>query len=113
MAILDRVRDAVAQALEARRFASRHKLVPDHEVKGRYYLSAARDRSIDADLSDPEVRAAVEEVVREYRLNPRVRKTNGKKNGAADAVLVDTSCLRFTPPSGPTPSSPSRKTRRG
>lgn len=116
MAILGRLwdsaRDAVSQAVEAQRFVSRHKLTKDPEIPGRYYLSAARDRFIDADLADPEVRAAAEETIREYRTTVRVRKNRGRKEEAAPAApAVDTSCLRFIPP-GQTPSTPSRTVKR-
>jgi hypothetical protein len=115
VALLDAAREWVSQALEAQRFISRHKLIKDPDVKGRYYLSAARDRFIDADLTDPEVRAGAEETIRDYRTNVKVRKNRGgKKDAAADTVLVDTSSLRFIPPEpARTPSTPSRKGRRG
>jgi hypothetical protein len=108
----DSARDAVSQAVEAQRFISRHKLVKDPEIPGRYYLSQARDRFIDADLSDPEVRERAEETIREFRTDVRVRKNRnrGKKEEAA-APAIDTSCLRFIPP-GQTPSSPSLKGKR-
>lgn len=97
---VDRVRNSVSNVVEAQRFISRHKLVKDQEIPGRYYLSAARDRYIDADLADPEVRASAEEVIRNYRITVRVRTKKGETwKGSADTITVDTSCLRFIPPS--------------
>lgn len=105
MGLLDlavsRVKNSVSNVVEAQRFISRHKLKKDPEIPSRYYLSAARDRYIDADLSDPDVRASAEEVIRNYRITVRVRskKSERKKQGPVDTITVDTSCLRFVPPS--------------
>jgi hypothetical protein len=109
--VLARLRGAVHDQLEAQRFVSRHRLVRDPDVPGRYWLSAARDRYIDADLADPEVRERAEATIREFRTDVRVRKGAGKKEAIAAVAPIDTSCLRFIPPSR-TPSSPSRTGRR-
>lgn len=98
--VVGRVRNSVSNMVEAQRFISRQKLIKDQEIPGRYYLSAARDRYIDADLSDPDVRASAEEVIRDYRRDVRVRKKKGEVwKGSSDTITVDTSCLRFVPPS--------------
>jgi len=102
-----KVRSAVSGALEAQRFISKHRLIRDPEIKGRYYLSAARDRFIDADLTDPEVRESAKITIRNYRTDIRVRKGAGKKKGGdADRLTVDTSCLRFVSPLGETKDRP-------
>lgn len=76
--IAGRARETVGEALEAAKFAKRHKLIRDKEIKDRYYLSKARDRWIDLDLTDPEVREKAEAAIREFRTEIVVRKEKKK-----------------------------------
>ena len=76
--IAGRARETVGEALEAAKFAKRHKLIRDETIKDRYYLTKARDRWIDLDLTDPEVREKAEEAIREFRTEIVVRKDKRK-----------------------------------
>jgi len=76
--IAGRARETVGEALEAAKFAKKHKLIRDKEIKDRYYLSNARDRWIDLDLTDPEVREKAEAAIREFRTDIVVRKVKKK-----------------------------------
>ena len=76
--IAGRARETVGEALEAAKFAKRHKLIRDETIKDRYYLTKARDRWIDLDLTDPEVREKAEGAIREFRTEIVVRKDKRK-----------------------------------
>ena len=79
--VVGRARGAVGESLEAGRFAREHKLIRDKEIKDRYYLSKARDRWIDADLTDPEVREKTEIAIREFRTKIVIQKEKKEKTG--------------------------------
>lgn len=76
--IAGRARETVGEALEAAKFAKKHKLIRDETIKDRYYLTKARDRWIDLDLTDPEVREKAEGAIREFRTEIVVRKDKRK-----------------------------------
>ena len=69
---------ANGEALEAAKFAKKHRLIRDETIKDRYYLTKARDRWIDMDLTDPEVREKAEAAIREFRTDIVVRKDKRK-----------------------------------
>jgi hypothetical protein len=78
--VVGRVRETVGESLEAGRFVKKHKLIRDKEVKDRYYLSQARDRWIDADLTDPDVREKIEIAIREFRTKIVIQKKKKEKS---------------------------------
>lgn len=76
--IAGRARETVGESIQAAKFVRKHKLIRDKEIKDRYYLSKARDRWIDLDLTDPEVREKAEAAIREFRTDIVVRKVKKK-----------------------------------
>ena len=76
--IAGRARETVGESIQAAKFVKKHKLIRDKEIKDRYYLTKARDRWIDLDLTDPEVREKAEAAIREFRTDIVVRKVKKK-----------------------------------
>lgn len=74
-----KVKGAVSDTIEVQKFIRRHRLIRDPKVRDRYYLSAARDRYIDADLSDPNVRESAETEIEKFRTKVTVRKAWNNK----------------------------------
>lgn len=82
--IAGRARETVGESIQAAKFVKKHKLIRDKEIKDRYYLSKARDRWIDLDLTDPEVREKAEAAIREFRTDIVVRKVKKKEREAGE-----------------------------
>lgn len=76
--IAGRARETVGESIQAAKFVKKHRLIRDETIKDRYYLTKARDRWIDMDLTDPEVREKAEAAIREFRTDIVVRKVKKK-----------------------------------
>jgi hypothetical protein len=83
------VKEKMAESAERRRqerdFTRKHKLKKDPDLKNRWWLDDLR--YVDADLSDPDAREAVEEELGRHKRRPKVRaategKVEPRKKGA-------------------------------
>lgn len=84
-----KVKGAVSETLDVQKFIRGHRLTRDPKVRDRYYLSAARDRYIDADLSDPDVRDSAETEIKKFRTTITVRKARVEsEKGAVSSLPV-------------------------
>lgn len=85
--IRDKVKVAFSNSIETSKFIRRHRLTQDPVIPDRYWLTGAKDRYIDADLTDPEVRESAEVLIREFRTTITVKKGRPEKDTEAVSGL--------------------------
>lgn len=86
--IRNKVKVAFSNSIETGKFVRRHRLVRDPEIPGRYWLTGAKDRYIDADLSDPAVRESAELTIGNFKTTITVRKRQPEKEKRAESNPV-------------------------